>query len=144
MGDTPVDFSLSDDVGSVTVQVKMQRRAKGQPVAAHSQRRSWPVDKYIVEVQKTRGGKKKGQLTRPYAFGDFDILAVSLHPSTGDWSKFVYTVGRWLVPRPMNKKVIEVFQVVSPVPDEFWTNDFLQAVEWFRGKKKKTISYATD
>lgn len=141
LGDTPVDFSLSDEVGSVTVQVKMQRRAKGQPVTAHAQRRSWPADKYIVEVQKTRGGKKKGKLTRPYSFGDFDILAVSLHPSTGDWSKFVYTVGRWLVPRPKKKTLIEVFQVVSPIPDEFWTDNFLQAVQWLRTKQKKTIHY---
>lgn len=141
-GDTPVDFSLSDGVGSVTVQVKMQRKAKGEPVTAQAQRRSWPADKYIVEVQKTRGGKKKGKLTRPYSFGDFDILAVSLHPSTGDWSKFVYTVGRWLTPRPSAKKLIEVFQVVSPVPDEFWTDNFLQAVEWFRSKQKKKIRYA--
>jgi hypothetical protein len=47
---------------------------------------------YAVEVQKTRSGEKKGQKTRPYRFGDFDILAVNLHPTTGDWKRFVYTV----------------------------------------------------
>lgn len=141
LGDTPVDFSLSDSVGNVRVQVKMQRKAKGQPVIAHAQRKTWPVDKYIVEVQKTRGGKKNGKMTRPYAFGDFDILAVSLHPSTNDWGKFMFTVGRWLIPRSANKQLIDVFQIVSPIPDEFWTDNFLQAVEWFRTKDKKTIHY---
>ena len=31
-----------------------------------------------------------GLATRPYRFGEFDILAVSMHPSTNDWNRFMY------------------------------------------------------
>lgn len=39
---------------------------------------------YVVETPRTRGGKDltSGEDTRPYRYGEFDILAVSMHPST--------------------------------------------------------------
>ena len=52
---------------------------------------------YVAETKRTRGGVDlvTGQKTRPYRFGDFDILAVCLQPSTG--MEIVYVYGRRLV-----------------------------------------------
>jgi hypothetical protein len=43
-----------------------------------------PGDMYIVETQRTRRGsdKKTRDSTRPYRFGEFDLLAVAMYPST--------------------------------------------------------------
>lgn len=105
-------------------------------------------------MQKTRTGKKKRKGdsegeeteesvemidTRPYAFGDFDILAVSMWPSSRDWKDFRYTVGRWLIARPDNPSNIAVMQPVSPTNNDVWTNDFDTAVVWLRGNTEKSI-----
>lgn len=135
-GDIPFDFYLKDSVGPVRVQVKNQRIEKGVP-------KLWKknLSVFVVETQKTRSGKDQaGNDTRPYRFGEFDILAVCLHPSTNDWSRFVYTVGDWLVPRERKKKhMIAVFQPVDPSAPADWTNDFATAISWFRSKTKRTI-----
>jgi hypothetical protein len=86
---------------------------------------------------------RTGENTRPYKFGDFDILAVSLHPSTNDWAKFLYTVCSWLVPRPENEELILKFQPVPNQSDENWTDDFFTCVSWFRSNQKKCI-FSTD
>ena len=135
-GDFPYDFRLKDKVGAVTVQVKNQRNEQQAP-------KLWKrlSGVYVAETQKTRSGQDKaGKSTRPYKFGEFDILAVCLHPSTNDWSKFLYTVGRWLLPRENDKKLISVFQPVDPRATTDWTADLAEAVSWFRGGKKKTIA----
>jgi len=135
-GDFPYDFRLKDKVGAVTVQVKNQRNEKQSP-------KLWKKLSgiYVAETQKTRSGQDKaGKSTRPYKFGEFDILAVCLHPSTNDWSKFLYTVGRWLLPRENDRKLISVFQPVDPRATTDWTTDLAEAVSWFRSGKKKTIS----
>ncbi len=105
-GDHPYDFLLVDKVGPVKIQVKMQRLERKVP--KHWGRNS---QFYVVETQKTRSGKnKKGGSTRPYQFSEFDVIAVSLHPSSGDWTKFRYTVANWLLPRPgKGKKLIQVW-----------------------------------
>ena len=56
--------------------------------------RHYPQDMYVVEVQKTRGGfdPQTNEDTRPYRFGEFDILAVITHPSTHDWNRFLFTL----------------------------------------------------
>ena len=92
-----------------------------------------------MEVQKTRSGKKAGKATRPYHFGDFDIIAVSLHTATGDWKRFMFTVGSWLLPRKSDPELIEIFQPVSICPDEYWTDDLGKCIEWFLAREKKRL-----
>ncbi len=99
----------------------------------------WPADHFVVEVQKSRQGQRQGESTRPYRFGEFDVLAVSLGPSRGRWSDFVYTLQRWLLPDPRNTTQLLIFQPVSPIENSSWTHDFLQAVEWLRGGVEKRI-----
>lgn len=104
VGHQNYDFLLQSATKRVRIQVKMQRRERGAPkeFAARSRAAvSCPARRmYVVEVQKTRGGERRGQQTRPYHFSDFDILAVNLQASTGNWQRFLYTVANWLLPRP--------------------------------------------
>jgi hypothetical protein len=139
--DLPYDFLLEDSIGQVRVQVKMQRRAGGHPMNAKRASRLLSADMFVVETQRTRGGvdRTTGEDTRPYRFGDFDLLAVSMHPSTNDWDSFMYTVGDWLLPRQDNPTQLMKFQPVSPTPNEDWTSDFLTCVSWVRSGKKKRI-----
>lgn len=140
-GDPPYDFLLADRVGRVRVQVKMQRLKDHRPMLASQGYKYLPSDMYVVETQRTRGGKdpQTGEDTRPYRFGEFDILAVSMHPSTNDWSVFMYTVSDWLVPRPENPKRILKFQPVAMVPNNRWTDDFATCVGWLRSGANKRI-----
>lgn len=140
-GDFPYDFLLRDQVGAVRVQVKMQR-LKGQiPMMANQGYKRLPADMYVVETQRTRGGKdhKTGEDTRPYKFGEFDVLAVSMHPSTHEWSSFMYTVANWLLPRPENKSLMLKFQPVAKNPNNVWAGSIEKCIRWFRSKEKKTI-----
>jgi len=140
-GDRPYDFLLTDGNGDVRVQVKMQRLKSQRPMTAHEGYRFLPQDMYVVETQRTRGGsdQKTGEDTRPYRYGEFDILAVSLHPSTGDWSRFLYTVGSWLLPSKGKKNLLLKFQPVAKDPNDDWTNDFLTCVSWLRSGQSKSI-----
>lgn len=150
-GDRPYDFLLTDvPEGAPTptrhphvrVQVKMQRSEGKKPLYASEQwktRVKWPSGYYIVEVQKSRKGEKKGKSTRPYRFGEFDILAVSLGPARGRWSAFMYTLERWLLPNPSEITEILTFQPVAPTDSESWTSDFTKAVGWLRSDVKKRI-----
>ena len=139
-GDRAYDCLLEDKIGQVKVQVKMQRLRDHRPMRAKEGYRFLPDDMWVVETQRTRGGlDKKGEKTRPYRFGEFDILAVALHPSTNDWSDFVYTVANWLIPDPKSKKWMLKFQPVSATENEDWTTDFVKCVTWFRSRRKKQI-----
>ena len=145
VGDQPYDFLIQREQAQVRIQVKLQRKERGEPkeYAARSRTslRCPPGKIYVVEVQKTRSGEKNGEKTRPYRFGDFDILSVNLHPVTGDWERFVFTVGSWLLPRPKEPNLIEIFQPVPDTPDEYWTDDLSQCIEWFlSGTTKKLYS----
>ncbi len=153
--EAPYDFLLTDKLPDVReillgeppfpqvrLQVKLQRSLAGKPLLASQTWKSmvsWPADHYVVEVQKSRQGQKKGKSTRPYRFGEFDILAVSLGPSQGRWSEFVYTVQRWLLPDPLNLGQLLILQPVSPIENDSWTHDFAHAVEWLRGGVNKRI-----
>jgi len=139
IGNFAYDFLLDDGNGGVKVQVKMQRSEAGKPKLWKKHDNSLnPM--FVVETQKTRGGKdSKGANTRPYRFGEFDILAVSLHASSKDWSKFVYTVANWLVPRPGTPELMQVLQPVSAISNSDWTNDFTTAVKWHRENLKRTV-----
>jgi hypothetical protein len=128
VGDQPYDFLIERGTVKIKIQVKLQRRQEGQTKTYSAKSRgklphppAGPL--YVVEVQKTRTGKKNGEDTRPYRFGDFDILAVNLQPATGSWDRFVYTVGGWLLPRQADPTKIEIMQPVPVTPDEYWTDN---------------------
>jgi hypothetical protein len=145
VGDQAYDFLLEKDAIRVRIQVKLQRREKGVPKEYAMRSRAVlncsPGTLHVVEVQKTRSGEKKGQKTRPYRYGDFDILAVNLHPSTGDWNRFIFTVGNWLLPSKKQQELIETFQPVPDRPDEYWTDDLSRCIEWFlAGTEKRMYS----
>jgi hypothetical protein len=74
-GEAPYDFLIEDGLGPVNIQVKMQRKQAGAPLLRRG--------KFVAEAQRTRTGVDTvtGQPTRPYRFGEFDILAVSMQPS---------------------------------------------------------------
>jgi hypothetical protein len=142
---------------SVRVQVKLQRMEKGVPKLYRPKIYKEEV-LYVVEVQKTRSGErrtgKKVQgaatevtatsaltvKTRPYRFGDFDILAVNMHPSSGDWKSFRYTLCSWLRPRSKDSSLIEIFQPVAAIPNDVWTDDIAECLGWLvAGEKRKLL-----
>jgi len=140
-GDQAFDFLLRDGAGEARVQVKMQRRKDRRPLMADEVQKSrkWPSDHFVVETQRTRTGKAKtGESTRPYRFGSFDILAVSLGASQGRWSAFMYTVERWLIPAD-NVSCLLTYQPVPPNPTDCWTDDFAKCLGWFRSGETKRI-----
>ena len=133
-GDAAYDFLIEDALGRISIQVKMQQKERGEPKVKKG--------KYVVETQRTRGGKDSvtGFATRPYRFGEFDILAVSMHPSTNDWNTFMYSVGSWLRPRPSASDLLEVFQPIPQTPNEDWTDNLSTCIEWLRSRTTKTIA----
>lgn len=133
-GDLPYDAALKDDVSTVKVQVKMQRRVKGV---------AWlRKGSAVVEVQRTRTGKRDGEDTRPYHFGEFDVLAVCMEPSHARWNSFHYIPERWLNPRSGNAVLIEIMQPVALEPDAIWTNDFHEAVRRLRSAQPRPTAGA--
>ncbi len=140
-GNQPYDFLVEIDRRTVSIQVKMQRKKGGRPMKANQADRTLPPQDYVVETQRTRGGRdpRTGEDTRPYRFGEFDILAVSMEPSTGSWSEFRLTLGRWLIPKPDRPKLILKFQPVALEPDDDWTNSFKQCLDWHWNAPNKTI-----
>jgi hypothetical protein len=139
--DLPYDFLLEDAVGQVSIQIKMQRKKMGRPMTANEAPGLVSSNKYVVETQRTRGGTDPttGQSTRPYRFGEFDILAVCLQPSTGNWKSFMYTAANWLLSRPEDAKLLRVYQPVAMIPNSDWTDDFATAVQWLRSGQSKQI-----
>jgi len=142
-GEQSYDFLLERTGSQVRIQVKLQRKEKGVPKEYATKSRAalnCPDGKiYVVEVQKTRGGEIGGEATRPYRYGDFDILAVNLHPSTGHWERFAFTVGSWLLPRKGDATMIEIMQPVTTTSDENWTDDLNQCIEWYISGTNKRI-----
>ncbi len=142
-GDHSFDFLIEDASGPIKIQVKMQRQKEQRPMLAHEANKrvfGTLTDQFVVETQRTRGGKDKdGNATRPYKFGEFDILAVAMHPSTGDWSQFLYTVERWLIPTADKASEIFKYQPVPAAPNEFWTSNLEEAIDWLRSGANKTL-----
>jgi hypothetical protein len=124
VGDLSYDACLHKNGRRVRIQVKTQRRQAGAPMR---QRGS-----YVVEVQRTRTGQKDGVSTRPYRFGEFDLLAVCMWASTGDWHSFLYIPAARLIPSAHDKNIIKTFQ---PVPDyehvdgDDWTKNLTTALD---------------
>jgi hypothetical protein len=124
-------YMMQDAQGKVSVQVKLQRSEKGAPVVKAGARFGFEGDVFITETQKTRTGNDGEEKTRPYRYGEFDVLAVSMQPSTGKWDRYMYTPGRWLLP---GRKAGEIatLQPVSKTAGDWWTDDFEVAVQWLR------------
>lgn len=131
-GNFAYDYSLDDGLGPITIQVKLQRSERGAPVVKAGRRYGFNGDVFMTETQKTRTGKDaKANKTRPYRYREFDVLAVSMQPSTGTWDSFMYTLGRWLLPGETAGE-IATMQPVTKVDGEFWTHDFEVVAQWFR------------
>jgi hypothetical protein len=157
-GDHLYDALLKKGDRSARIQVKLQRLEKGAPKLYYP-RHYKEGSLYVVEVQKTRSGKKTvkktlpgtdtqiavttsvTEETRPYNFGEFDILAVNMHPSSGDWKNFRYTLGSWLLPRQANSSRIEIFQPVAAIPNDVWTDDLATCLKWFEtGEEHRVLA----
>jgi hypothetical protein len=142
--DRPYDFLIRSNASNpkeVRIQVKLQRMKKQQAMLASDANRHYPNDMYVVEVQKTRGGidLQTNEDTRPYRFGEFDILAVNMHPSTKDWNKFLFTLSRWLIPRSPDTALIEIFQPIPRLANDLWTDSLETCLEWLEGGENKRI-----
>lgn len=143
VGDLPYDALIEHPtIGRIKIQTKNQRLVKGVPLLANG-----PMVKnnpevegwYVCETQKTRTGKDKNQLdTRPYRFGEFDILSVCLHPSTGDWTKFIFSPAHTLIPKKGSPELIATFQPLPPTRQGNWTDSLEEAIEWHLEKRTYT------
>lgn len=145
-GNFAYDYVLDDGEGPVSVQVKLQRSERGTPVVKGGKRFLFDADVFMTETQKTRTGTDGDEnQTRPYRYGEFDVLAVSMQPSTGKWDRFMYSLGRWLLPGKKSGE-LATLQPVAQVPNEFWTDDFGIAASWFRsddgGKRMNVMAPA--
>jgi hypothetical protein len=143
-GDLSYDFLIENQVEPprrIRIQVKLQRMKVHRPMLASEGNKLYPEDMYTVEVQKTRGGidPATNEDTRPYRFGEFDILAVNMHPSTQDWNRFMFTLSEWLVARPKNLNLIAKFQPVAQKPNESWTDRLDTCIGWFLSGEAKRL-----
>lgn len=145
IGNPSFDFLLETPSGrQIKIQVKMQRKKNQLPMRATSANKKLfgaGTEMWVVETQKTRGGKdSEGKATRPYRFGEFDIIAVSLHPSSNDWSQFRYTVANWLIPDTKDGALVLKFQPVAMSANDDWTDRLEICVEWLESGKQKIIA----
>lgn len=155
-GDHPYDALLKKGNIQARIQVKLQRLERKEP-KLYSSKTHQRGALFVVEVQKTRTGVKTAKKpipgtdaainatesveikTRPYSFGDFDILAVNLHPSSRDWRDFRYTVASWLLPRTSNQKLIEIFQPVAAIANDAWADNLGACLEWFESGIQRSV-----
>lgn len=146
VGNFAYDYKLEDSLGPVTVQVKLQRSQLGRPVVRRGIRFGFAEDVFMTETQKSRSGTdgtdSVDNQTRPYRYGEFDVLAVSMQPSTARWDCYMFTLGRWLIEGKRHNE-IATLQPVSMVSNNFWTDDFNLAAQWLRiapdDKRMRTV-----
>lgn len=120
--------------GAVRVQVKSQRKERQIPKIYKGQVGPPPV--YVVETQRTRNGTlPDGSPSRPYRFHEFDVLAVCLHASSGNWDDFIFCASRDLLARRSNPEMLEVIQPVYLDSPQIWSRNFeaIVARESLRG-----------
>jgi hypothetical protein len=142
-GNHPFDFQINKGRASVTIQSKLLRSQGGQPFPANKAAGLSDPTQFVVETQKTRAGKDAiGASTRPYRFGEFDILAVSMYPLTKNWKQFMFVPGRWLIPRIINPALITIYQPVPSAPNSDWTDDLEECIRRLEGGVQKTIAGA--
>jgi len=140
-GNHSYDFAVRYRAAEAKIQVKMQRKKSHRPMAANEAYRRFDPNYFVVETQRTRAGKIAGSQasTRPYRFDEFDILAVSMEPSTKNWCDFRFTLSRWLLPDPKNPSCMLKFQPVAARADDDWTDNLLECLQWLRSDIQKTI-----
>ena len=143
-GNFAYDYSVDDGLGPITIQVKLQRSERGAPVVKDGKRYGFDGEVFMTETQKTRTGTDgEANQTRPYRYGEFDVLAVSMQPSSGTWDSYMYTLGRWLLPGKTAGEMATL-QPVTKVAGEFWTSDFEVVAQWFReadlGKRMRDLN----
>lgn len=140
VGDYSYDYLIADSTGPVSVQVKLQRRSEvtESPLETDGIKMygyRFDAGYYIVEPQKTRTQLPE----RLYRFNEFDVLAVCLYPATNDWTRFHYTLTRWLIPHKKYGDRVNQYQPVLKYPNEVWTDRLETAVAWFRsGRQERT------
>jgi hypothetical protein len=155
-GDLAYDVRLEKGTQVARIQIKLQRLEKTVPKLYYPKYYKEEA-LYVVEVQKTRSGERTTKQplvgtdtalettdemtvqTRPYRFGDFDILAVNMHPSSGNWKSFMYTVASWLLPRAQDPGLVEIFQPVAATPNEVWTDNLSVCLDWYSSGEKRAI-----
>lgn len=140
-GDLPYDLLLDDGMGGLKVQVKNQRRERGLAKEDPKLTRACGFPVYVVETQRTRNGQgddgEGGTMaTRPYRFGEFDILAVGLQPSSGSWTDFIYCPAHLLLPRADEPRWLKVMQPIYTDESRGWTRDFNTAAAVVRAHSK--------
>ncbi len=122
--DRPYDTLLVKGEKKVRVQVKNQRVQKGTPKMRDGM--------YVVETQKTRSGKDaEGRDTRPYYTDEFDLLAVCLWPSSGNWHHFMYCRMDKLAVRTEAKNQLQVFQYLPLEANTTWSFDLMTSLATF-------------
>jgi hypothetical protein len=141
LGDLPFDFMISDSIGNIRIQVKNQRSRKGEPMIITGK---YGESVYIAETQKTRNGEDaKGDSTRAYRFGDFDILAVCMYASSGRWDSFLFTLERWLLPNARDNSLINTFQPIpidlNEASKKVWTKSLDECIAWLRSGRTGNI-----
>jgi hypothetical protein len=130
------DAVLANKEKQVRIQVKTQRRKDGEPMLAN---RRHP-EHFVVEVQRTRGGTDhKGVATRPYRFGEFDLLAVCMWASTGNWKNFMYAPAQSLIPDPRDKTIILKMQPVPKTPMGVWTDNLQVCLDTYFANGVKVL-----
>jgi len=118
--DDAYDLLLDDGRGGVKVQVKNQRKEGGVPANFRMQR-----DVFVVETQRTRNGvRSDGEPSRPYRYGEFDVIAVCLQPLSGDWTDFIYCPQKRLLARQDRLDWLAVIQPVHLDGQNGWTRSF--------------------
>lgn len=132
-GQDPYDFILEDDIGQVRIQVKLQRKLDSIP---------W-IRKdgcAVVETYRTRSGKnKEGENSRPYRYGEFDLLAVCMEPSYGKWESFLYTPQKCLEPHKDDIRFLNNLQSVPLQPKNNWFDNLDEAIDLFRKNPSEII-----
>ena len=151
VGDQPYDALISDELGVIRIQTKNQRlildpaskrRVPLHPNAARTAKHPAVEGWFVAETQKTRSGKAKSadktasdatsQSTRPYRVGEFDVLSVCLHPSTNDWTQFMFSPATTLLRRTSNDDQLEVLQPVPRTACFAWTASLVECISWVR------------
>jgi hypothetical protein len=138
IGNPSYDACAVRDDDRIRIQVKMQRRRNYEPMMRRGS--------YVVEVQRTRTGDKHGVKTRPYRFGEFDVLAVCMQPSTHDWHSFMYAAAADLFPDSRDATVIKTLQPVSADPFEgggIWTSNLSAVLDRCVSRRQRAVVPAT-
>jgi len=62
-----------------------------------------------------------------------------MQPSTRDWTRFMYTLGSWLIPRGGDGSLMEIMQPVGRNRSDVWTDNIEECIQWFLSGEKKGV-----